>query len=404
MQSRTAEVTPRAAVDRVTLGVVAALLALTAVGHLRTPLLPTMGADLRVGVTELGLLTAGFALGRIAVNIPAGRLADRSPVTGVVVATVTMVVGTGVVVWLDAFALVLAAAVLTGVSSGTMNTTAMTTATRRAPRARRGAAMAAYSTGLMTGQMLGPAAAGLAASVLTWRAVHGAGAFVAGLAGTATVVILVRLLRADAGHLSTAPGAAPGRGAAAARASDDDLGAAELAGISAVAFAVFFSLGALAYTLLAVMAAEELGMSVQAVGVGLGAAGLARVVGANVAGLVADRVSRRAAIVPGLAIMSLASFALVLPLTVPGWFVVSVVLSLASAGAAVAGAVIGDRSAPALVGRRMGVFRTTGDVGLLAGPAVGALVHDHLGRPASALLVGAVVGVVALWSRRSIQT
>lgn len=102
--------------------------------------------------------------------------------------------------------------------------------------------------------------------------------------------------------------------------------------------------------------------------------------------------------------MSSAAFALVLPLTVPGWFVVSTLLSVASAGAAVAGAVIGDRSAPVLVGRRMGVFRTTGDVGLLAGPAVGALVHDQLGRPATGVLVGVVVALVAVWSRRTIRT
>lgn len=388
--------------DRATLGVVAALLVLTAVGHVRTPLLPTIGADLGVGVSELGLLTAGFALGRIAVNIPAGRLADRgSPVVGVVVATVSMVVGTGVVMWLDSFALVLAAAVLTGVSSGAMNTTAMTTATRRAPQGRRGIAMATYSTGLMAGHMLGPAAAGIAASVLTWRAVHGAAALVAGVAGAVAAAVLARLLRADARR---GQDRAAARRIEAVHRSDDDLGAVELAGVSAVAFAVFFALGALAYTLLAVMAEEELGMSVEAIGVGLGAAGLARLVGANVAGRVADRVSRRAAIVPGLAVMSSAAFALVLPLTVPGWFVVSILLSVASAGAAVAGAVIGDRSAPVLVGRRMGVFRTTGDVGLLAGPAVGALVHDQLGRPATGVLVGVVVALVAVWSRRTIRT
>ena len=42
----------------------------------RVPLLPDIGADLSLTAGQVGLLTTAFGLGRLIMDLPAGRLAD----------------------------------------------------------------------------------------------------------------------------------------------------------------------------------------------------------------------------------------------------------------------------------------------------------------------------------------
>lgn len=56
-----------------------------------------------------------------------------------------------------------------------------------------------------------------------------------------------------------------------------------------------------------------------------------------------------------------------------------------------AATVIADRAPAAEIGRRLGTFRLTGDLGLLAGPASAAALYEHSGRVPAVLLVSAVL-------------
>ena len=55
------------------------VLAVGIASFMRAPLLPEIGRDLSIGAADLAFLTTAFAVGRLVMDLPAGRLADRLP-------------------------------------------------------------------------------------------------------------------------------------------------------------------------------------------------------------------------------------------------------------------------------------------------------------------------------------
>jgi predicted MFS family arabinose efflux permease len=53
-----------------------AVLGISMLAFFRVPLLPAIGQELSMSAAQLGLVTTIFAAGRLATDIPAGRLAD----------------------------------------------------------------------------------------------------------------------------------------------------------------------------------------------------------------------------------------------------------------------------------------------------------------------------------------
>ena len=166
--------------------------------------------------------------------------------------------------------------------------------------------------------------------------------------------------------------------------------------LAAVPFAVFFAFSALPQTLLPVIGSSELALSTATIGLALGVGGVARIGGSAVTGVISDRVSRKAALVPSLLVMAVAVLLLVPPPAVATWLLAILLLSVASSGIAVAATIIADLVPAETVGRRLGTFRFTGDFGLLAGPAVTGLLYQHSGRAAAMLATAAVLGASAL--------
>jgi DHA1 family multidrug resistance protein-like MFS transporter len=357
------------------------VLVVAVASFMRAPLLPEIGRDLRLTAADLAMITAAFALGRLVMDLPAGRLADRLP-PGPALA------GTGVGVALSAlllagagsFAQALAAVFFLGAASALTNTTGMTVFATSAPPARRGVAMAGFSMALMTGQTLGPAVGGVIAGLAGWRVAQ----IVAALLG---VAVVAACLLVPAGRA---------RRRERTQSEADALSPTQALVLAAVPFAVFFTLSALPQTLLPVIGASELALSTAFIGLALGAGGVARFAGSAVAGAVSDRVSRKAALIPSLLIMAVAVLMLAPPPALATWLAAIVLLSLASSGIAVAATIIADQVPAGTVGRRLGTFRFTGDFGLLAGPAVTGLLYQHSGRAAAMIATAAVLAGCAL--------
>jgi MFS family permease len=269
-----------------------------------------------------------------------------------------------------------------GAASALTNTTGMTVFATSAPPERRGTAMAGFSMALMTGQTLGPALAGVLAGLAGWRFAQGVGAAIG--VGVVAVCLLMPDAITDRARRRAAADDAPG------------LSRSQALALAAVPFAVFFTLGALPQTLLPVIAADELALSTAFIGLALGAGGIARIAGSAVAGVVSDRVSRKAALIPSLLSMAVAALMLAPPPTLATWLAAIVLLSLASSGIAVAATIIADQVPADTVGRRLGTFRFTGDLGLLAGPATAGLLYQHSGRAAAMVATAGVLGSCAL--------
>jgi MFS family permease len=360
------------------------VLAVGVASFMRAPLLPEIGNDLRVGAADLALITTAFAVGRLTMDLPAGRLADRLPPgpalagTGLGVAISAAILGTA-----QSLAQALAGVFFLGVASSLTNTTGMTLFATSAPAARRGAAMAGFSMTLMTGQALGPAVGGLIAGIGGWRAAQA----VAAAIGIGVMIVCLTVRAGRERQVQTREQAADG---------EPVLSRTQSAALAAVPFAVFFTLGALPQTLLPVIGSDDLALSASAIGLALGAGGIIRFGGAALAGAISDRVSRKAALVPSLLIMAGAVALLAAEPTLVTWMTAIALLSLASSGIAVAATIIADNVPARTVGRRLGAFRFTGDFGLLAGPAVTGLLYQHSGRPSAMLVTAGLLAAVAL--------
>jgi MFS family permease len=404
--SRARILQPPAAFSGPTLLAGGVVLAVAVASFMRGPLLPEIGRDLRITAADLAFITTAFAFGRLVMDLPAGRIADRLPPGRALAgAGVGVAASAALLASAGTFSQALAGVFFLGAASALTNTTGMTLFATSAPPERRGAAMAGFSMALMTGQTLGPAVGGTIAGLAGWRAAQG----VAVLIG---VVVFLTCLLVPAGRArqandteerggTTPRDAATARSGstarvAAARDERRSLSRSQAFVLASVPFAVFFALSALPQTLLPVIGASELDLTAAAIGLALAAGGAARFAGSALTGRVSDRVSRKAALIPSLLGMAAGVVILVPSPSVATWLTAIVLLSVASSGIAVAATIIADRVPADTVGRRLGTFRFTGDFGLLAGPAVTGLLYQHSGRAAAMAVTAGVLTATAV--------
>jgi MFS family permease len=368
-----------------------AVLVLTAIAFFRIALLPEFGRDLSMSTFQLGMLTTTFGIGRLVADLPGGYFADRirarrlMAVSAGGVAVGSLILGLSVVV----LGVYVAAFVL-GISSATTNATGMTFFSNVGGAGHRGTSMAVFSAALLGGQAAGPAVAGLLSSAGGWRLTM----FVA--TGAALAMAFV-LLATQSNQPSSTP-------ASPARLSPPESRAgppvASLAVLHTVSFAVFLTLGAVPQTLVPLIGADDLGLSTAAIGLALGLGGLGRFVGTILGGWLSDRISRKAALVPGLIGQAAGVALLALEPSLIAWLSAIVIMSLASFAVPVAATIVGDLTEPDQVGTRLGRFRFAGDIGLITGPLVVSALFEGVGRAAAFGFVALVLTVTAILSSR----
>ena len=365
--------------------VAACVLLVSAMAHVRVPLLPEIGHDLSMSHSALGVAVALFGLGRLAMDLPAGRLADRfRPMRLMAASALVMAAGSAVLAASGHPSLVLVAFLLLGAASATANTTGMTTLTGSAPAERRGSAMALYSGCLLTGQALGPAVSGAIAGLDSWRTAAASGA-VMGL-----VVAAVGF-----GWRRRGGGSPVGLDRRSAT-TGPPLTTVQRGVAYSVGFGVFLTVGAMPQTLVPLIGSSELGLGVSVIGAAIGLGGAARVISAVTVGAVSDGISRRAALVPCLVLQMVGVSLLAVDGGAEWWMAAIVLLSFGASAHAVAATVLADRVDPRRLGRSLGRFRFYADLGLVAGPVLAATVYDASGRAAAVGSVSAVLLVMTV--------
>lgn len=386
-----------------------AVMAISIAAFFRVPLLPSMGAELGMTPSQLGLITTFFAVGRLATDIPAGRLADRNhPLGALGLAGAVLGVGSLIIATTRSGAIVIAAAALLGVGSALANTTGMTYFTAVAPRHRRGMSVAAFSAALLGGQALGPTLGGIVAGAYDWRAALVAAASVGGVVAVFGSVARRRPLPGPRRSADERGGSAcDGEHAPVARTStggrrrvrpSPGTTRAQTVLLNLVPFASMYTLGAMPQTLVPIIGDARHGLTASVIGAALGIGGLCRFIGAVVGGRIADRVSRKASLVPGMALGAVGVGILALPFGTAGWVASIVLMSLGSNAVSVAATMLGDRAPSGGIGRSLGPYRFVGDLGLIAGPTVTTLLYARVDESLAIVSVAALMGAVALLS------
>lgn len=354
--------------------IAAGLFFITIVAFLRPPLLPDMGRDLGLTAFGLGALGSVFALGRLSADIPAGRMTDRrSPGPMMAFAAANVALGSFGLAVAPNSTVAFVAVFILGIGSTWTLTTAMAHFAT-ASQSRRGASLSVFAAALLTGQAIGPAVGGWLGAVYDWRVALGVGAAVAVIVG---IPFLIRR-GVHPGKVSPSPS------------PDTNANARE---VSRLVFpvlyllpAVQFSVGAaMVQTLVPLVADEDLGLGPALVGGALAIAGGSRLVAALTSGVVIDRLSRRAALIPGVVLQVFGVAAFAFGGTLLWWWVSILLVSLGSIGVNTGSAVIADLSAGGGLGRRLGAFRFTGDSAFMVAPLLTGWLFDLYGRAVSML-------------------
>jgi len=365
------------------------ILAISTLAFFRVSLLPSIGDSLSLSPSELGVLTTVFGIGRLAADVPVGRL------TGVVVPA-RLFAASGVVMGAGGFLLAAAggwpaaygAAALLGIASSISNTTGMTFFSG-GPAARRGRTLAIYSASLLVGQALGPMLGGLIASVSSWRWAAAA----AGGGGLAVAAAFVARGRTVGGAARPATG-----GGNASAVELPPIPTAERVVLYGVSFAMFFTLAAMPQTLVPIIGDRRLGLGAATIGLALGFGGACRLAGAVGGGILSDRVSRKAALVPGLAAVAAGAGLLAVRGGAWVWVAAIALMSVGSYGISVAATMMADRTHAHHVGRRFGQFRFVGDAGVIVGPVFAGVLFTYAGPTVAVLAVAALPAATAVAS------
>lgn len=413
-QPRESAAEHRARLSRALVGGV--VFAVAVASFTRVPLLPDIGATLSLSAGDLGLLTAAFGLGRLLTDLPAGRIASSvSPRRGLAGAGISLAVACALFATATSFAQALVASALIGCASALANTTGMYAFATAAGAERRGANMALFSSALMSGQTVGPAAGGALAALAGWRGA------MAVAAGVGVAVAAGSLRRSSIAASPGSPNPPPSRDGTLAAESGDDAPSRdrepaarsaaavavpsrwELAAIAAAPFTVFFVIGGVSQTLVPLIGGRELGLSASTIGLALALGGAMRFPGAWVAGLSSDRYSRKLVLVPTLLLIALGAAVLALDAGTVGWIAAIVVLAIGSSAISVAAAALADRVPRDQLGHQLGIFRLTGDAGLLAGPILAGFLYEASGTGLAAGATAAIAATAALAALRLID-
>lgn len=372
---------------RITIGL--AMVVITMTAFFRVPLLPDIGEDLNMSVADLGILTTIFAAGRLLVDIPAGRLADRVRANRMM-ANSALVVGLGsfLLAFSPVSGVAYAGSFVLGVGSALTNTTGMTYFSASASIQRRGASVSIFAAGLLFGQAIGPTLGGLIASAGGWRVAEVA----AGVIALGMAWFLVGFGRVPA---PTSDEPTPRR-SAPDNPTQPYVPLRFRVLLYMVPFAMFASLGALTQTLIPVIGDEDLSLSSASIGLALGVGGFCRLIGSIVGGQVSDRVSRKSALVPGLLTYAAGIAMLAAGSSFAIWLTSIIVMGLGSMGIAVAATMLADLSGGSRVGRQLGPFRFVGDLGLIAAPVVAAWLFQNYGTAAAVLPLAALLAGTGL--------
>ncbi len=350
----------------------------------RVPLLPLFARELGAGPSLIGLVMGASTLTGVFLKLPAGALSDlfgrrRLLVAGALVfATMPFsYLAVSTLAWLVVLRFVhgSATAIFSPVVSASLSDVA--------PAARRGAWLATYSTAQGIGQAIGPILAGYAIAAGRFDLAFA----VSGLIGLGVPLIVGRW-RGVPAATSTPPSWQAFKLGVREVVSD------RLVLITSAAQAAQFMLNGMLNAFLPLYGREVLNLSGSELGWLFGVQTVTTLMVRPLIGAASDRGGRRAVIVTGLTICSLAVFSL--SLTASLAMVVVVILTYAAGVAittAATSAYITDITRRARYGAAHGVFGTIYDIGDAIGPIAGGVLVAGLGF-APMFQVMAVVAIV----------
>ena len=373
-----------------------------------TPILPLYAQSFGVGAAAVGSLVTVFGVARMLINIPAGQWTDRFGRKGLLVAgPVLSAAGALGFAFAGSFTELLIWRVVQGIGSAVLTTAAMVAVTDISHPENRGRVMSLYQGSLLLGAGAGPAVGGFVAEAYGVRAPF---LFFAALTGAAALWALLRIPETRPPRTaSTTPSGTgiplppPPRLRIVLR---DLMRDRNFLLISGVTLGVFFTRSGGQMTLLPLLGHNELGMSESAIGLVFTLIAACNFAALYAAGSLADRLGRKAVIVPSGMITAVSMLLYLWTGSVELFVLNALLLGIGTGlGGPAPAAYAADIAPKATLGPAMGLYRTISDLGLVVGPILlGGLVDAagfDLAFATNALLLVVITLAFAFFARET---
>jgi len=383
----------RPPVPREAMLLAASIFLLIAATNILTPLLPDIRNDFGVSITTAGLIVGSYGLARLAVDLPAGFLADkvghrRLSVVAIVVLLVASLVG----LFAPSVEVLILARIGSGFAVGILATVILSALSATATPANRGKVMSLFHVANNTGIALYPMVGGLVGLALGWRATF---AVTAALGVVAAIILLPLLLRIDVGG----DGATGKGGGDARRILHGRQRGVAIAVTNYGVVANMIHRHGFRNTILPLYAATALGLGGISIATAIALMSITGLLVATPGGMLGDRLGRRRVITAGLAAVAVGDLVFLLTGDLLSFLLAAALIGFGDFFTSSQTALLSEVVPPAERTRTLSGYRFSADLGALIGPVVLAAVMDGFGAQAAIILAAAILLSASLAAR-----
>lgn len=382
-----------APIPREALLLAASIFLLIAATNILTPLLPDIRTDFGVSITTAGLIVGSYGLARLAVDLPAGFLADKVGHRRLSVIAIVVLLGSSVIGALaPSVEALIAARIGSGFAVGILATVILSALSATASPANRGKVMSLFHVANNTGIAIYPMIGGLVGLAAGWRAT-----FVVsfGLAIIAAVILLPLLLRIDLGG-----NAGGGKGGGDARRILH--GRQRRMAIAVTNYGVVANMihrHGFRNTILPLYAATALGLGGISIATAIALMSITGLLVATPGGMLGDRLGRRRVITAGLAAVAVGDLVFLLTGDLLSFLLAAALIGFGDFFTSSQTALLSEVVPPEGRTKVLSGYRFSADLGALIGPVMLAAVMDGFGPQAAIILAAAVLLSASLAAR-----
>ena len=363
---------PSTAIPREALLLALSIFLVIAATNILTPLIPQVQQEFGVSITVAGLIVGSYGLARLAVDLPAGFLADRVGYQRLSrISIVLLIISSFLGAAAPTAAMLIVSRVGSGIAVGILATIVLAALSSTATTVNRGKVMSLFHVANNTGIALYPMIGGLIGLFIGWRATF----FVTAVLAVVAAAILLPLL----GRM-TFP---TSKGGARKNQIDDSLvlhGRRRTIAVLATNYGVVANMvhrHGFRNTILPLYAATVLGLGGLSIATAIALMSITGLAVATAGGMLGDRIGRRRVIVAGLCGVAFGDLAFILTNDLATFLLVSALIGFGDFFTSSQTALLSEVVPPEMRTRSLSQYRFSADLGALIGPIVLAAIMDR---------------------------